>query len=108
MSDVLGLKNNTTLLQDIKALLDRLDGVIKLELYQCSWYIDEEYIYWNMDSNLEHLYNQDGNSFSEYFCGAVLEQEGLTLVSIDDGCGYTGVFLNALKVKYKDLHEEFG
>lgn len=110
MPSVLGLKNNTTLLQDIKALLDRLDGGICLEVYECSWYIDEESVHWNTDSNLEHLYNHDGHTFSEESYKGFFEQEGLSFLTMDDSCGgeYTGVFIDALKVSYEELEEKFG
>lgn len=108
MPRVLGLKNNT-LLQDIKTLLDKLEGGICVDVLEFVWYVDDDEVCWNSDNNKEALYNQDGSTYSCYI-GSQFVQEGLSFLTVEDGCGgeHTAIFRNDLKVSYEDLEEEFG
>lgn len=99
-----------SLFEEVKSLLDKLEGTPMIEYQECAYYLTEGELYYNKDSNLEELYEGNGSTYSLELKGSTFTQDGCLFANGDGGCGetYTIVFPDNLEVSYEDLEEMFG
>lgn len=99
------------LFENIKSLIETLEGQPFIEVVECAWcYVEgsDDIVYYNLDSNLEELYEGNGSTYSCEIKNSWV-QDGCVFVNGDIGCGetVTYVFKENLEVDWDDLEEMF-